>query len=226
MRIVISMGGSLLTKDLSAENFQKYADVFMYLKDLGHKLIVVCGGGKVCRDYRDIGKALGGDNDQLDFIGMMATHINAATLAAAIKGSHLIKPMSLEEATKEVGKNFGKKILVGAGYRVGNSTDYDAAVFAEAIKADLLINASNVDGIYTADPKKDRGATKLDRVSYDEFERIMGQNEQVAGEYRFFDLPATKLIKKARIKTVFINGNDPDEIKRAVDGTHHGSIVE
>lgn len=227
MRIVISLGGSLLTKEMSSDNFKKYVDVLLKLKRNRHKLVVVCGGGRVCREYRDIAKGLNTNNEQLDFVGIMATHLNASTLFSGLgKSGYLVKWKSLKEAIKEVKKNFGKKILVCGGYDVGTSSDYDAAVFAKEIKADLLINATNVDGVYSDDPKKNPEAKKFDRLSFDEFEKIILKNVQSPGEYRLFDLPATKLIKKHKIKTVFIDGNDPEEIVRAVEERHSGTVIE
>jgi uridylate kinase len=226
MKIVISLGGSLLTRELTSENFRSYADVMLRLRDKGHKLIVVCGGGKVCREYRDVAKGLGADNEQMDFIGIMATHLNASTFVSALgKVGYLVRWKSLKEAMKEVKKNFGKKILVAAGYDIGTSSDYDAAALGEVIKADMLINATNVDGVYTADPKIDPTSEKLRKISYNEFEKIMMKNAQVPGEYRFFDIKATRLVRKYKIKTIFIDGRDPEEIIRAVEGKHNGTTV-
>jgi len=227
MKIVISIGGSLLTKKLTVKNFKKYADVLLKLKRQGHKLVVVCGGGRVCREYRDIGKGFTKNNDMLDFIGIMATHINAATLVTAL-GSHgyLVRWKILKQAKKEVKRQFGKKILVGGGYDVGTSSDFDAAVFADAVNADLLINATNVGGVYTADPKKHKNAKKLRQLSYNEFIKIIKKNVQAPGEYRLFDLDAAKLIKKAKIKTIIIDARNPKEILRAVQGRQNGTIIE
>jgi uridylate kinase len=223
MKIVISLGGSLLTKELTPVNFKKYADVLRRLKNNGHKLVVVCGGGKVAREYRDVAKKFTSDNILLDWIGIQATHMNAFTLIAALgKNAYTV---SLRTA-QEVKKNLKDKILVCGGNIPGSSTGYDAALFAESIKADLLIKASDVDGVYSDDPDKNPNAKKFDRLTHDEFLRIIEQNPQTPGEYRLFDLKATKLIKKNKIKTVFIDGNDPEEIIRAVEGKHHGTIIE
>jgi uridylate kinase len=222
LKVVISVGGSLLTKELTPANFRKYADVLKRLKKNGHKLIIVCGGGKVCREYRDVAKELGGKHELLDWIGIQATHMNALTLIAALgEDAH---PISLR-TPEEVERNFDDKILVCGGNLPGCSTDYDAALFAEIVKADLLINATDVDGVYSADPDKDPNAKKFEKLSYEEFEKIMLKNPQIPGEYRFFDLKATRLIKKARIKTVFIDGRDPEEILKAVEGKHNGTVV-
>ena len=232
MKIVISIGGSLLTKELTAENFNKYVDIFLALRDKGHTLAVVCGGGRVCREYRDVGKQLGGTNEQLDFIGIVATHLNAATLLTGLgESGELIKWTTLKKAVKELKKKIAdstmqNKIFVGGGYDVGTSSDYDAAMFAKVIGADLLINATNVDGVYSDDPKKNPAAKKFSRLTHKEFVKIIKKNEQIPGEYRLFDLVAAKLIKKLKLKTIFLNGNDPQEILRAVDGKSSGTTIE
>jgi uridylate kinase len=222
MKLVISLGGSLLTRKLTSENFKKYADVLKKLKKNGHKLVVVCGGGKVCRQYRNIAKKFKPKNELLDWIGIQATHMNALTLISALGKDAYDNSL---RTVDEVRKNFGNKILVCGGNLPGHSTDYDAALFAQAIKADLLINATDVDGVYSSDPKKDPEAKKFNKLSYNEFEKIMLKNPQTPGEYRFFDIKATRLIKKAKIKTIFINGNDPEEIIRAVSGKHQGTTI-
>ena len=222
MKIVVSIGGSLLTKELTPENFKKYADVLKRLKKQGHKLIVVVGGGKVCREYRDIAKKFTSDNVLLDWIGIQATHLNSFTLIAALgENAH---PISLR-TVQEVKENFNDKIIVCGGNLPESSTGYDAALFAEAIKADLLIKASDIDGVYTADPDLDPNAKKYDRLTHDEFLKIIEQNPQTPGEYRLFDLKATKLIRKNKIKTIFIDGTDPEEILRAVEGKHYGTVI-
>lgn len=198
----------------------------------GHKVAVVCGGGKACRDYRNIAKALDAGWEALDWIGVAATHLSASTFAAALEQAglagkvHWVRLKPERAAFVEAKKAFGRKVVVAAGYEPGHSTDYDSAMIAAAVKADVLVNASNIDGVYTADPKKDPTATKLPKLTYDGFLRILQQNEQVPGEYRLFDLSAAKVIKKAKIKTILVDGRDPEEIARAVAGNHNGTTVE
>ncbi|MDI6826672.1 MAG: UMP kinase [Candidatus Aenigmarchaeota archaeon] len=223
MKIVVSLGGSLLTREFTPQNFKKYADVLKRLKRKNHKLVVVVGGGKICRDYRDIAKEFTLDNVLLDWVGIQTTHLNAFVLIAALgKNAH---PMSLR-TVEEVKRNFNDKILVCGGNLPGCSTGYDAALFAEAIKADLLIKASDVDGVYSTDPDLDPNAKKYDKLTHDEFLKIIEKNPQVPGEYRLFDLKAARLIKKNKIKTIFVDGTDPEEIIRTVEGKHHGTVIE
>ncbi len=225
MKVVISLGGSVLTNELTAEHFKKYINVVKKLSER-HKLIVVIGGGKVCREYQKIGKELGAGNEERDFIGIVATHLNASTLASGIgKGGYLVTWKPLKSTLKEIKKSFGKKIIVCGGYDIGTSSDYDASYFAKLVKADLLINASNVPGVYSEDPKINSNAKKFDKLTHDEFLKIIQSNEQIPGEYRLFDLKAAKLIKKFKIKTILIDGNNPDEIIKAVEGQHNGTVV-
>lgn len=228
MKIVQSIGGHLLTRELTYENFKSYAEAILKLWGKGHKLIVVTGGGKTTREYQTIAREAGVDNVWLDRIGTIPTHLNAITLAAILgKEAHYVawKPRN-EDAIKEVKKYFGKKIVVCGGYEPGHSTDFDAAMFAEAVKADMLINATKVDGIYSADPEKDHNARKYERLTHDELLEIVLKNPQLPGEYRLFDLKATKLIRKLKLKTISIDGREPEEIIRAVEGRHHGTVVE
>lgn len=226
MKIVISLGGSLLTKELTAENFKKYAKVLIKLKKKGHKIIVVCGGGRVCREYQSIAKKLGANRELLDFIGIMATHLNASTFLSGLGSlGYLVKWKSLKDAIKEVKKYFGKKIVVCGGYDPLTSTVYDAAMFAKAVKADLLIKASNVDKVYSEDPKKNPNAKKFDKLTHEEFLEIIRRNPQLPGEYRLFDLDGAKLIKRIKLRTVIVNGSNPEEIVRAVEGKHSGTLI-
>ncbi len=226
MKIVISLGGSLLTKELTVENFGKYVDAVKKLRELGHKVIVVCGGGKVCREYQNIARSFDANKDKLDFIGIMASHINASTFYTCLGDlGYLIRWKSLKDIEKEVVENFENKIIVAGGYDVGVSTDYDASYLAKIVKADMLINATNVSGVYDKDPNKYSDAKKIPKMSYQEFIDIIKNNVQSPGEYRLFDLKAAELIKDANIRTLIIDGNNPDEIIKAVEGKHSGTEV-
>jgi len=222
MKVVLSLGGSLVTKELTAQNFKKYADVILKLKKDGHQLVVVIGGGSTCRLYQGIAKENGADNVVLDRIGIAATHLNALTLVGCLGEESF--PTTFRKP-EEVKQNFGEKIVVCGGDLPGRSTDYDAVLFAETIKADLLINATNIDGVYEKDPKNFPKAKKFKKLTFKQFEEIITNNVQKPGEYRLFDLLGAQLLRKIKIKMVIINGNDPKEIVRVVEGKHNGTVV-
>ena len=119
------------------------------------------------------------------------------------------------------------KILIGGGYKPGSSTDYRAVLFAGAMQADLIINATDIDGVYTKNPKLHKDAEKLPTLTCLRLEEIIKQNtRQAPGEYGLFDLKGVKLAKKLGIPLIIIDGTDPEEIIRAVKGTHSGSTIK
>jgi uridylate kinase len=223
MKISLSLGGSLLTKNMDASSYLRYANIIKRLWEAGNDIVVVCGGGRPARQYIGIAKELGGNSDLQDNLGILATHVNALLLIAALGDS--ANPL-IHRRASEVKLHHGDKILVGGGYRPGSSTDYRAALFAKAMNADLIINATDVAGVYDKNPKTNKDAKKLDRLTFMELETILKANvKQVPGEYSLFDLKAVRLASRLDIPVIFVDGNDPEEIIRAVEGSHHGTVV-
>ena len=237
MKVVISIGGSLLTKgtdfsntDTFSKNFNRYADVVMKLRRDGHQVVIVTGGGMPARLFQKIGRNFTKDYGKLDELGILATKLNAQLLSAALERMEegvvydriIADPNDMGFAFFE---SEGKKIIVCGGWKPGCSTDLDAVLHAKEIGAELVINATNVDGVYTADPNKNPNAKKIDNLSYQEFRKIIEAVPQTPGEYRLFDLKGIDILQKNRIKLVVIDGSDPTEILRAVEGSHKGTVV-
>jgi len=223
MKVSISLGGSLLTRDMSPENYRRYARVLKELKDEGHQIVVVCGGGRTAREFISIAQGLGADNRLQDRLGILATHANALLLIAALG---LEAHPHVHRRRSEIKRNLGDRILVGGGHLPSSSTDYRAVLFAEAMGADLVVNATDVDGVYDKNPEKHPDAVKLDRITFSRLEEIiMESTEQSPGEYGLFDLKAVKLARRLKIPMVFVDGTDPEEIMRAVEGGHSGTEI-
>jgi len=223
LKVSISLGGSLLTRSMDAESYRRYAAVVRRLWEAGHTVVVTCGGGRPARQYISIAKELDGSRELQDDLGILATHVNALLLIAAL--GNAADPHIHQRAT-EVKRHLGDRILVGGGYKPGSSTDYRATLFADAINADIIINATDVPGVYDKNPKTNTDAKKLDTITYAELERIIKRTtRQVPGEYGLFDLKAVRLAARLSTPLVFVDGSDPEEIIRAVLGIHHGTTV-
>ncbi len=222
MKIVISLGGSLLTQNFSVAGVKKYADVLKKIASKTDKLVVIVGGGKVCREYQKIARELKASQDMQDYIGIKSTHFNAS-LVASLLDDCVEVPNNEKELVSALRK---RNIVVGGGLKVGQSTDAVAAFAAKTINADVLVNASNIDGVYEADPRKKKGAKKILNATYAELKTILSKNAQLPGQYGLFDLRAVETITKSKIKAVFVDGTDAEEIYRAVFGGHNGTIVE
>lgn len=209
-------------KDFSASGVEKYIDVLERIREKAKKLVIVVGGGKICREYQAIAQELGATREMQDYVGIKATHFNASLVA-----SGLLEYAEIPNSEKELLAALKKeKLIICGGFKGGQSTDAAAAFAAKAIKADILINASNIDGVYDSNPKENLNAKKIPKLSYAQLKQILSKNAQLPGQYGLFDLRAVETISKEKIKTIFVDGTDAEEIWRAAFGGHNGSVVE
>lgn len=223
MRVALSLGGRLLTRDGEVEPYQRYAEVLRELRRRGHQVVVVCGGGRIAREYIQKARELGAPSHLQDRLGVLATHINALLLIAAL--GYDAYPRVIRRAD-EVRRHLDEGILVGGGHLPGSSTDYRAVLFARAMGADLIVNATEYGGVYDKDPSRYPDALKYECLTFEELERIIRSRfRQAPGDYGLFDLKATRLARRLGIPVVFIDGSDPEEIIRAIEGGHGGTVV-
>ena len=223
MKVSISLGGSLLTRSGDAETYRRYARTLRKLKDKGHKLVVVCGGGRPAREYIDIARQLGAPPQLQDRLGILATHLNALLLIAALGED---ADPHIHRRASEIKRHLNDHILVGGGHLPSSSTDYRAILFARAMGADLMVNATDYGGVFDKDPSRHPDARQYRHLTYKQLEEIIRSRfEQAPGDYGLFDLKATRLARRLRIPIVFIDGTDPEEIVRAVEGGHGGTEV-
>ena len=217
MKLVLSLGGSMLGRD----RIKDYARVIGEIARR-HKIFVVVGGGKLARELIETARSLGANEALCDYIGIEATRINAMLLAAAIKEAPKIAPRDFEEA-RRLSKTYD--VVVMGGTFPGHTTDATAALLAEYVGADLLMIATSVDGVYSADPRVDRNAVKFERLSAKQLVEIVSRGEMKAGSSVVVDLLAAKVIERSGIKTVVFLG-EPENIIRVVGGENVGTIIE
>jgi uridylate kinase len=223
MKIVVSIGGSVLAPDLAADRVGAFADVLQGIDDAGHDLGVVVGGGGTAREYIATARELGANEIELDQLGIAATRLNARLLVGAFDDRAAPSPpASYDEARAAMRRG---DVPVMGGTEAGHTTDAVATALAEYVEADLLVYATSVAGVYDADPAEDAGATAYDRLSARELVRLVGDRELEAGINVPVDLLAAKLLQRAGVRAVVIDGTDPDAIARAVRGEHDGTDV-
>lgn len=223
MRVAVSLGGSLLTRERGVEPYLRYAKILRELRRRGHQIVVVCGGGRIAREYISMARGIGAHSNIQDRLGVLATHINALLLIAALGDD---ADPRIHRRADEVRRHINGKILVGGGHLPGSSTDYRVVLFARAMGADLIVNATDYGGVFDRDPSRYPDAKKYESLTFDQLEEIIKSRfRQAPGDYGLFDLKATKLAKRLGIPVVFIDGSDPEEIIRAVEGGHGGTVV-
>ena len=223
MKVSISLGGSLLTREMTPANYRNYSRVLRRLKEKGHQLVVVCGGGRPAREFISMARELGADPGIQDRLGILATHANALLLIAALGED---ADPRIHRRSDQVRKHLSDRILVGGGHLPGSSTDYRAVLFAEAMGADLVVNATDYGGVFDKDPSKHPDAKQYERLSYKELISIIKKRfEQSPGDYGLFDLKAARRLSRIHMPLTIIDGTDPEEIARAVEGGHGGTEI-
>ena len=220
MRVVVCIGGSVLAPELDPRRVEGHAEVIDGLATEGCSVAAVVGGGGVARDYIGAARELGANEVQLDQIGIDVTRINARLLIAALgpqtdpKVAH-----DYEEAGDAV--RCGDVSVMG-GVMPGQTTDAVAAALAEYVGADLLVYATSVDGVYSADPDADADAEKYDRLTPEALVDVIAPMSRGAGASAPVDLLAAKLIQRSGMRTIVLDGTDPERIGAAVRRGDHG----
>ncbi|MCD6261318.1 MAG: UMP kinase [Thaumarchaeota archaeon] len=224
MNIVVKIGGHLIsTRDgINIDLFKRYSKLFSEIYDGGRWCIVV-GGGEEARRYVKAARALGINESICDLIAVKVTRINALLLASLLGERAIQKiPESLEELIQYSSRG---RIVVMGGLQPGQSTIAVSALAAEAINADKLIVATDVDGIYTDDPKLNPDARLLEEVTLSQLMEIVEKISHKAGEYKLIDMVAYKVLSRSHIQTIYLNGMDPENVRRAIMGERVGTLI-
>ena len=213
--VVISIGGSILIPDQNDSVFiGKLAEM---LKKASEKvrLCVVCGGGKIARYYTVTGRELGGDEYQLDLLGIGCTRLNAALLALALgERSSTDIPLDVKTAAKRFAEG---KIVVMGGTEPGHTTDAVATMLAVELGGARVINATSVDAVYSDDPRKNPDAVRYDRLTIEELDALV-YKDHGAGKSSVFDPMGVQIAKKEKIDIQMVDGRNLAELEKAILG--------
>ena len=223
MKIAVKLGGFSFPLELDVEEIKKYGGLFSELKRKGNQLIVVTGGGKNARKYIEAARNLGASEAVCDQIGILVTRLNARLLITSMGDDAYPKvPETIEDLRHYF--ESGRVIVMG-GLQPGHSTNAVTALAAESIGASVLVNLTNVDGVYTADPKKDPKAKKFDEISTDKLLSLISGEEMTAGSYELLDPVSVRIIERSHIPTWIVSGEDPENILKILKGKHVGTKI-
>jgi len=229
-RILLKLSGEALmgNKSFGIDN-DRLAEYAVQIKEAvstGCEIAIVIGGGNI---FRGIQAEKGGmDRVQGDYMGMLATVINSMALQSAlenigvytrlqsaIKMEQICEPFIRRKAVRHLEK--GRVVIFGAGS--GNpyfTTDTAAVLRAIEIEADVILKGTRVDGIYTADPEKDKTATKYETITFSE---VYEKGLEV------MDMTAFTLCKENNLKTIVFDMNKTGNLKRILEGEKLGTLV-
>ena len=230
-RVLLKLSGEALAGQkgfgLDFDVIRSVCAVIKEVTEMGVEVGIVIGGGNFWRGVKDGGGKM--ERTRADQMGMLATVMNCLAVAdvleqmevpvrvqTAVEMSRIAEPYIRLRADKHL--KHGRVVIFGCG--TGNpyfSTDTAAVLRAAEINADVILLAKNIDGVYSADPRKDPNAVKYDAISYDD---VLAQHLAV------MDTTATSLSMDNNIPVILFALKDPENIKRVVMGEKIGTIVE
>lgn len=212
--IVLSLGGSIIVPDTVDHEFiAKFRDmVLSHVKD-GKRFMIITGGGKVCRRYQSAGKELGMSEEDLDWVGIEVTKLNAYFMR------HVFKDIAHEEIVTDPSVISGiySDIVIGAGWKPGCSTDLDTVLVAEQIGAKKIANLSNIDYAYDKDPKEFPDAKKIERTTWSEFRKLL-PSEWSPSLNSPFDPVAAKRAEELGLEVAVLNGRNISNLESYLAG--------
>ena len=227
MVTVISLGGSIVAPDgVDTAFLRGFTETIRDLleADDTQRFIFVVGGGGPARTwqnaYREVctGTVI---NDEADWIGVMATRLNAQPVKAVMAEWCSQDVVTDPTAARPI----AGKVLVAAGWKPGFSSDNDAVLLAERFKAGIVINLSNIEKVYTADPKTDPNAKPLDSISWADFRAMVG-NEWIPGTNVPFDPIASRHAEEIGLKVICAAGRDLENLRKIISGSDFtGTII-
>ncbi len=224
MKVVLRIGGSVIASPPDPALINRYVDLLRDLKTPGHELIVVVGGGSIARDFIKLGRKMELSESDQDELAISVSRLFAQLLDRKLGelGSGRVST-SISQVVQLLDK---KKIAVMGGLRPGMTTDAVAAMVAERVDADLLVKATDQDGIYTKDPDKYPNAEKIDELSFDDLWGLFEEDKHRAGIHQILDPEAVRILQRSKTRTVVVNGFEPENVFLAVKGEKIGTLIE
>src|SRR5881628_2168838 len=223
MRAVVKLGGALFPREPNVSALKDMGKALGVFVEDGNQLVVVAGGGENARMYIATARKLGGDESTCDLLGIQITRANAELLRLALGSIASSKiPTTLSDLPHFVGS--GKAVVMG-GLQPGQSTNAVAALAAEITRAEILVNGTDVDGVYSEDPKKNSKAKLMRSVDAEKLLSWAMGGEVFAGLYELLDPLAIKNMQRAKMPTRFVSLADPGNILAALHGKDTGTKV-
>jgi uridylate kinase len=229
-RVLLKLSGESLMGEkefgLDPKMLQQYAKDIKSIAELGVQVGIVIGGGNIYRGMNE--SETGIERAQGDYMGMLATVINGVALQSilekvglktrlltAIKMEQIAEPYIRRRAIRHLEK--GRVVIFGAG--TGNpyfTTDTAGSLRAVEIGADVILKGTRVNGIYTADPEKDKTATRFETISF---------KDVIAKNLKVMDMTAFTLCQENSLPIIVFDMNTPGNLLKIASGENIGTIV-
>ena len=223
--VAVSLGGSFLVKEngVDAALTKEIASVLTRVSAT-RRVLAVVGGGAVARTYIQGARALGAGETALDDLGIAVTRINARVLLAALPTAYPFPPRTFDEA---IHASHAFPLVVMGGTHAGHTTDAVTVMLGDKARAERVVIATNVDGVYTADPKKDPAAKHLPKLTHADLLRITSGGDAKAGGAGVIDALGAKMLARSGLECAVVDGRDLKALEAAMLGRtdFHGSLI-
>ncbi len=220
--IAISLGGSVMVpSEIDIKFLAQFKKVILKYIKKNYRFVIVTGGGKTARLYMKAAASIGKlTSEDIDWLGIHATRINGHLLRTIFRLQAY--PKVIKDPTKKL---FPKeKIIIGAGFKPGVSSDWDTVMLAKNLGATEIINITNLDYVYDKDPKKYKNARRIEEMSWKEYRKMIGSVFKGGDSYPF-DPVASKEAQKYGMR-VSIIGKDINNIENCISGKKFkGTII-
>lgn len=224
MRFILRIGGSVIASPINIDLVERYATLLKDLKAHGHEVAAVVGGGALAREFISIAKSLGLNEKAQDKVAISVSRIFAQLFLEKLERTGCgTVPLSVDAAAKCLQK---RKIVVMGGLKHGMTTDTVAALLADKVNADLLIKATDREGVYNKDPKKYADAVKIDHLTFETLSNVLTEDKHKAGIQQIIDPEAVKILKRKRVRMIVVSGFKPENVLAAVKGEHVGTVID
>lgn len=228
-KIVLSLGGSLIVPNGGIDtDFLSKFNTFLrnqLAKNENRQFFLIVGGGATARHYRDAAEEVLGHaitRDDLDWLGIHSTRVNAHLIRTIFRD--VAHPYILKHY--EVIRKVEERVIVGSGWKPGWSTDFCAAMTCEDYNVSTVLNLSNTSKVYDKDPQKFNDAKPIDKISWEEFRKIVG-DEWDPGMHVPFDPIAAKKAQNLGLKVVVLDGKDFENLEKYFNGEDFlGTVIE
>lgn len=212
--IVMSVGGSLIVPDAIDTTFLSSLKRLVedQIHAFGRHIIIIAGGGKTARRYQDAAATVAElDPEDLDWMGIHATRLNGHLLRTIFRD--IAHPVMVTNPDDIIDVPEHTSLVIAAGYRPGASTDLRAVQIAEHRGATKLVNLSNIDYVYTDDPRKNPDAKHIEDITWTEFLKLIPK-EWSPGLSSPFDPVAARRAEFLNLEVAIINGTAMSEIEK------------
>lgn len=224
--IVIKLGGSILVPDLpDAEYLKSFREVILKYVEEGKKFLIIVGGGKTARHYMGVLGELGRVGVPQDWMGVHSGRLNAQLVRLAFGDEYVYPEIKNFPSEMPELSSITQPIIIGGSGKPGHSFNLGAVNFAEYVGARQIINLSNIDFVYSADPRENPDAVPYPEVDWDTYLTFIPE-EWVPGMNVPFDQEASRLANEKNIDVVFMKGNPVGNLKKYLEtGEVEGTVI-